>query len=298
MSDIKIKRKRGFTFVELMVVVAIMSALTALGASWMFRARENAKLAYCANNLTQLGKGTITFFTDRNDMPKFSFTVSPTQSDGTVDLYIQANRNSATGWDQFDPKSLLCPKDEDPIVIPVYNRTTKEVERRPVSYAYNLKFILEGGGLTTIDRLGDTALLFDGIMDLTAAGEGSGDSEQPNSKTKNNNGHGNNKDSVDSSNPGTGWVDKFEDSNPNVDDEKRLMPNNPDGVGELIHQGTWNPGGPAFGDSFFSRRHETNPMLGNVLFADGRVEQYDRTPNGYKDASDSTNGNGNKNKNK
>lgn len=48
-------RDRGFTLVELLVVIAIIAALIALLMPALNKARENAKMVNCASNLRQLG---------------------------------------------------------------------------------------------------------------------------------------------------------------------------------------------------------------------------------------------------
>ena len=53
------KNSRGFTLVEIMIVVAIIGLLAAIAVPNFVRARETARRNTCKNNLKQLGFTTI-----------------------------------------------------------------------------------------------------------------------------------------------------------------------------------------------------------------------------------------------
>lgn len=68
--------KRGFTIVEILVVVAIIALLSAILVPVLGRARENGKRSACSNNLRQIALG-LQQYTQDNDrrfppMPDFS----------------------------------------------------------------------------------------------------------------------------------------------------------------------------------------------------------------------------------
>ena len=56
----------GFTLIELLVVVAIIALLISILLPSLARAREQAKLAKCVNNLHNLSTAVLTFAADHN----------------------------------------------------------------------------------------------------------------------------------------------------------------------------------------------------------------------------------------
>jgi prepilin-type N-terminal cleavage/methylation domain-containing protein/prepilin-type processing-associated H-X9-DG protein len=62
------KRERGFTLVELLVVVAILGLLVSLLMPTLGRARQLARKTICQTNLSALGRGWMVYFQDWNSM--------------------------------------------------------------------------------------------------------------------------------------------------------------------------------------------------------------------------------------
>jgi prepilin-type N-terminal cleavage/methylation domain-containing protein/prepilin-type processing-associated H-X9-DG protein len=74
------REQRGFTLVELLVVITIIAMLMALLIPVVGRARESARRTTCMNNQTEIGKAMMLYATTQNFMPPY-LTM---QTDNTV----------------------------------------------------------------------------------------------------------------------------------------------------------------------------------------------------------------------
>jgi prepilin-type N-terminal cleavage/methylation domain-containing protein len=61
------RRRRGFTLVELLVVIALMAILTSILFPVFSQARETARQTTCASNLRQLGQGFLLYAQEYDD---------------------------------------------------------------------------------------------------------------------------------------------------------------------------------------------------------------------------------------
>jgi prepilin-type N-terminal cleavage/methylation domain-containing protein/prepilin-type processing-associated H-X9-DG protein len=74
------RETRGFTLIELFVVIAIIAILAAILFPVFAKAREKARQITCVSNQKQLGLGFMQYFQDYDDHAPF-FRVVPNQSD-------------------------------------------------------------------------------------------------------------------------------------------------------------------------------------------------------------------------
>ena len=104
------ERDRGFTILELLITVSILSALAALLLPSLARAKERARRVYCQNNLKQITLALKIFAQDHED--DYPWHALPADG-GTY------GSSAATGWRNFravsnellTPKPLVCPSD-------------------------------------------------------------------------------------------------------------------------------------------------------------------------------------------
>lgn len=99
-------RRRGFTLVELLVVVALISVIAALLVPAGWKIYEDASLAVSANNLRQLSVGGINYLTEHNQIYWRYRDVAPAGQTGTTWWYgfeSAASKAMPEGARTFDP---------------------------------------------------------------------------------------------------------------------------------------------------------------------------------------------------
>lgn len=107
-------RRRGFTLIEFMVVVAVLAVLVAVFLPAMIKPRYRASRIGCVNNLKQVGLAFRQWALDNND--KFPMQVSGTNG-GTMELVESGNvyvHFRVMSNELNTPKILFCPQESNP----------------------------------------------------------------------------------------------------------------------------------------------------------------------------------------
>jgi prepilin-type N-terminal cleavage/methylation domain-containing protein len=139
------KRKQGFTLVELLVVISIIALLMAILLPALNRAREAARRVVCASNLKQIGIALIAYTSDNDKMPFCAATYPPSATNIKDEshpyvVYRDNMRYGPGGSGPLipfrlaclyarsyvsDPKLFYCPSNKNPTyMFKSYNKGT------------------------------------------------------------------------------------------------------------------------------------------------------------------------------
>ncbi|MHC4644271.1 MAG: type II secretion system protein [Planctomycetota bacterium] len=128
--------KRGFTLIEILVVIAVIAVLMSILAPALHRAKENARTIICRSNLRQYGMAARIYLDDNHgrfpDPYKWLYTQAGTG--GTPDEKIM----------DLEPDGSLWPylKDKDIHMCPKFKTLMKPTGRPNAQYSYSMNAYL------------------------------------------------------------------------------------------------------------------------------------------------------------
>ena len=144
------KQIRGFTLVELLVVIAVIGVLIGLLVPVLSAARKSAAKAKCANNLEQIKRFLDTYISDHDGMmPPLQYGTGA----ATVD-WMEIIHSDWPGWGRYHniaiadrklehlPKVFQCPSADNDLVM---------------SYSVNAKVMSVGTNETYLSQIENTA---------------------------------------------------------------------------------------------------------------------------------------------
>lgn len=101
------RKRKGFTLIELLVVVAIIALLISILLPSLARAREIAKRAVCAANLSSIGKAVKVYSNENGDYypthPFKEMNVIVTDNTNAVSWVGKMSYNLFSGWNPTTP---------------------------------------------------------------------------------------------------------------------------------------------------------------------------------------------------
>jgi prepilin-type N-terminal cleavage/methylation domain-containing protein/prepilin-type processing-associated H-X9-DG protein len=90
-------RQRGFTLIELLVVIAIIAILTAILLPVIARAKEQARITQCINNMKELSYAWVIYSGDNNDLLTHNWIFGDNPPPSWCMGNIQSNPGDVTG---------------------------------------------------------------------------------------------------------------------------------------------------------------------------------------------------------
>ena len=155
-------KRRAFTLVELLVVIAIIAVLVAMLLPAIAAARESARSTQCTNNLRQLGLAAIQYRDQNGAYPQYRVEYPPiTNAYGVYRPRWQwLMAAQLGGWAQnpdairaagtADPTYTLVPLDNKVLVCPAMDSSSADTYSiRNGSYGYNFGYL--GNNRTLVD---------------------------------------------------------------------------------------------------------------------------------------------------
>jgi type II secretion system protein G len=125
------ENERGFTLIEMMIVVAIIAILVAILVPNFMRARAQAQTAACEANLKEIATALELYQTDHEAYPDTPGATNATASDVNLGQYLRQtpiDPVNPTGYYQYQVANyssgnasytIICPGTHDPATLGV-----------------------------------------------------------------------------------------------------------------------------------------------------------------------------------
>lgn len=157
--------RRGFTLLELLVVIGIIAVLAGLLLPALLSARESGRRARCVSNLRQLSLAMVVYTDDSNGKlpPFFGGTIVTNGGGNGIHLKVHTHGK----WSMpscIGPVNnlalLTCPSDKQPAKISTFDTSGTAIQV-PCSYTYNFELYMTGTPITAVE-LAKILLVYDG----------------------------------------------------------------------------------------------------------------------------------------
>jgi len=142
------RTRRGFTLVELLVVITIIGMLVALVMPAILRSQEQARRATCTSNLNQLFKAAASYETAHGRLPAWNARVGVQPANWFVAMLQElGNAPLYEEWKKGNPKKeyiefMVCPSNPPETAVR---------GRSPSAYLANAEICRENKGISLSD---------------------------------------------------------------------------------------------------------------------------------------------------
>jgi type II secretion system protein G len=121
--------ERGFTLIEMMIVVAIIAILVAILVPNFMRARAQAQTAACEANLKEIATALEEYQTDHEAYPDVTSATNVTSAESNLGQYVRQtpiDPVNPTGYYQYQVANyntgnasytIICPGQHDPATL-------------------------------------------------------------------------------------------------------------------------------------------------------------------------------------
>ena len=146
----KAESERGFTLIEMMIVVAIIAILVAILVPNFMRARAQAQTAACEANLKEIATALELYQTDNQTYPNVSGSVAVTKTETNIGSYLRQTpidpvapgknykysvTNPSTGTATY---TITCPGGHDPGTMSAIGATAAQTQ---ITYSSNNGYV-------------------------------------------------------------------------------------------------------------------------------------------------------------
>jgi general secretion pathway protein G len=135
-SNVERESERGFTLIEMMIVVAIIAILVSVLVPNFMRARAQAQTAACEANLKEIATALELYQTDHESYPNVTSETQVTSSEANLGPYIRQtpiDPVAPTGFYEYSVTNpaagnasytIICPGQHDPGTLTAISGTS------------------------------------------------------------------------------------------------------------------------------------------------------------------------------